>query len=88
MAIGIPVPRVAGLDGILPGMVGGIGVGLLARWLPMGVYAGPVAVSAMGYLIKNEVLMTLGGYELGKVLIAGWGVGGTTGITTNDSMLG
>lgn len=81
------IPTVRGLDGFVPGIVGGVGVKLIAGWIPLGKYAGPVAVAGMGYFLKNDVLMTLGGYELGKSLVDG-GIGSTSGITTSDSILG
>jgi len=66
--------------GLLSGNIGnifwGAAAGAASGFIPqvVGKWTNPAAFIAGGYLLKKPALMSVGGYELGKMLISGNGV--------------
>lgn len=61
------------IDGVMAGAVGG----LASRYL--GAYGQPIGTLGVGWFRKNNTLMTLGGMQLGSMLLGMTGLGNGNG---------
>lgn len=64
-------------EGISGFLAGGLGVLVGQRFL--GNWGQPASDIGVGYFMKNDTLMTLGGRSIGAMLASGSGLGGSTG---------
>lgn len=72
----------AGLKGAIMPIIGGVATGVVQSFIPndmLGGFADSAAPLAVGYMLNDKTLMTIGGYQIGLKLAQGIGGGNAAG---------